>query len=1050
MKFLVVLMEVQSTVLLRSSVGEASPDKSDGYGTILGVACGSQAQEVVMTVQGDGVACYSNRSQKKLRSWIVGSSLVQFVSPAVWDSLSQKYYAALKAPTGKHTLTNWSIDNTIHLKDLPKEAVSPVHSLHPLGLSRGLQQRKSTQGPETGHGGVISVFQDASIAIFNSSLNITASMDSMKGRTVEAVSFVHLENHVHGGPLKAEGSQLWRLAVIVGDRGGPVSGKEVRKTVELYGGEASGGQDVAQEGNGKTSRLEHLGTIVLEGGGERGSILAASFSELGHLSVFWANGTWSVHKLAAWSVPEGSGLDLFSRKLGAFNVTQNSPVTPNVKSSKRRHKDTDAIPVVDFNHSAVALISIPGTAYVAAVGRVTQRDENKTETIAETMAGKRPSRETVAVAVLDTNYGCVHLFHYLLEEEERDLFADGVIGNVNACWMGEENGGLAVSSGISVVRVELKLPLLSLAGLLGAMRFTEKGEGMASQAAEASSLLLTPEESKRLSTPPSSSVPRVRLIEKWKSSEKQQVSENTLEKKELDGNGAGDSRAEMTEEEDGRMEEETATGIAGNTGITQSTNKEGERRVQKKRGKQKGKAKVHVGKEEEVSNPTVWVMRRDDLWDEGEVGVCEQRDASLVAEVNCFPDGTSVEDFTKSIQSYIRKHRTNSEGEELVNDKTENGDKGEGRESSVNGKKDEDDSESDAEVKTRENGIDRLGKKKTPKKIQKSKHESPRKLIKQAALLMSPNLVATVAMKCIQLKFWDLLLALVEESPLTAMNCPSLISEAVKSHQLRILVRVLLQWTDIPPSGLSLAVSFLLSLGNHNEDVYVKEIVTEKKIIAKAALRAASKEKRQKQENQKEETGKELAIFTGNKGTFLSSTDKVEGGKKELITERLAIVAAAAMDGFSPRELCFHSLVSVNRDESVLTKVIQELSASEVLVFVKYFRKWMEKYTGRLGVYLSYREFPTVWRYSFPIPSLQQIAVWSGLLFDCHLSQLVHLSECFEDLLKLQECVSRHSEASWQLASMGGMLSHIRRGISLGAVHERKNKMYSVELLDWS
>ena len=139
-----------------------------------------------------------------------------------------------------------------------------------------------------------------------------------------------------------------------------------------------------------------------------------------------------------------------------------------------------------------------------------------------------------------------------------------------------------------------------------------------------------------------------------------------------------------------------------------------------------------------------------------------------------------------------------------------------------------------------------------------------------------------------------------------------------------------------------------------------------------------------------------------------------------------AVAAVAAVEGFTRAELCLHSLVGVRREEAVVVEAVRQLDTQQVVALVRYLGKWMDRYANKLALNLA-----PAYKPSLPIPRLEQVVVWMGLVIDCHLARLMLLGECEKDLVEVEGSVSRFVETASLLRPILGMLGHIRANLPL-------------------
>eukprot|EP00897_Mesotaenium_endlicherianum_P009114 jgi/Mesen1/8230/ME000443S07376 len=259
-------MEISSVLLCRKSVGEDDRPESLAARCFIGCAPGHVLSEAVVTVQGEGVACYSTRTQKRTQVWPVGHGRQHLSSFAVWDALSQRYYASLSSLQGGAEVVSWPSGDSapagftlagsegVHLSQ-------PVHSLHPLQWPSSSRSKKTqplssgvaAETPES-RGGVLALAQDGTLhlcATSGAAEQVTGPGEGVAcDRSVEAVATCQLE--APAGPVRQANDagasepppsgDSWSLAVVVAERSG---GSRADATP---GGAAAGRQSAAKKG----------------------------------------------------------------------------------------------------------------------------------------------------------------------------------------------------------------------------------------------------------------------------------------------------------------------------------------------------------------------------------------------------------------------------------------------------------------------------------------------------------------------------------------------------------------------------------------------------------------------------------------------------------------------------------------------------------------------------------------------------------------------------------------------------------------------------------
>ncbi|DBA75343.1 hypothetical protein WJX77_005717 [Trebouxia sp. C0004] len=138
-----------------------------GSNSVRGIARGAKANEVLVTIQNDGVVCYSSARQEQVNSWALGSQHFKFTTTAVFASSNSSYHAVVQqnsiSSSGTQTLLSWPATSTSgSLEQLAKRRVltGSVHSLHPIPA----QPTLNTQAQEGDSSSVTVVYSDGNVA----------------------------------------------------------------------------------------------------------------------------------------------------------------------------------------------------------------------------------------------------------------------------------------------------------------------------------------------------------------------------------------------------------------------------------------------------------------------------------------------------------------------------------------------------------------------------------------------------------------------------------------------------------------------------------------------------------------------------------------------------------------------------------------------------------------------------------------------------------------------------------------------------------------------
>lgn len=315
------------------------------------------------------------------------------------------------------------------------------------------------------------------------------------------------------------------------------------------------------------------------------------------------------------------------------------------------------------------------------------------------------------------------------------------------------------------------------------------------------------------------------------------------------------------------------------------------------------------------------------------------------------------------------------------------------------------------------------------------KHKSLKFLLKK----LPPPLLEAIFSKFLEMKQWFVVCEIVEVAPISVVDFPGLISAVVEDRQIAVLDRLVQFLPDLSPSDLTVALHFIL-----DRDTAVS-----------AGLQSLQKRRQafarfQVDLLEKEEKARRGQMHLGSKSSEDYKPNNVGMAKKIWTWDsaKKALVAVAAVEGFSSFELCLHSVLLLPRDESILLSALSELEAREVLLLVKYLRKWMEKYLKAL----AWSTFPHPKWATFPIPVVSHVVTWANCLVDCHFTKLLLMEDGTAEILELHQLVGQLSKSVGRLGSLAGATGHLLKRLQLPRkARDNSTSMknnYTVEVVD--
>lgn len=138
------------------------------------------------------------------------------------------------------------------------------------------------------------------------------------------------------------------------------------------------------------------------------------------------------------------------------------------------------------------------------------------------------------------------------------------------------------------------------------------------------------------------------------------------------------------------------------------------------------------------------------------------------------------------------------------------------------------------------------------------------------------------------------------------------------------------------------------------------------------------------------------------------SVDRSLGEKRLKLAKDAAVLLVMAHDEFTTSELCLHYLLaSPNLDDVIFSACIGKLNGSEIMCFVRYLKKWLDKYQKfpqacSIPKASSTHGFKAVEM----VPSLEHVTKCFGLVIDEHFSSLVMHPEFCEEVKSIELVVN--------------------------------------------
>eukprot|EP00899_Mesostigma_viride_P006859 jgi/Mesvir1/16174/Mv08439-RA.1 len=319
-----------------------------------GATNGPTEGKAVVTVGNDGVICYDIETQTKECTWPLGARYSEIAVSAVWDSLSEKFYAIAK-PAGsgeqRQNLICWPRESkgnkrskskadvargnapaVVTLSDAPSHALRKnAFALYPVTRDvLAAPARDNDVGKTAGNskvdvpGGVVLVYDDGSVALHGLEGNELCCSDAADGATILASACAL------GNPLHAGGHAPLLVAVAyhssaAGLKHGSKSSKSKPPaaaspgqayTLDVWqfscrGASAPQGPEQGPHTWSAVHTHHFQACPPTAGGGESNPAAAPHLESLtvapGNVTLVWSNTSFSLYTLARWQPAVGKG-----------------------------------------------------------------------------------------------------------------------------------------------------------------------------------------------------------------------------------------------------------------------------------------------------------------------------------------------------------------------------------------------------------------------------------------------------------------------------------------------------------------------------------------------------------------------------------------------------------------------------------------------------------------------------------------------------------------------------------------------------------------------
>lgn len=286
-----------------------------------------------------------------------------------------------------------------------------------------------------------------------------------------------------------------------------------------------------------------------------------------------------------------------------------------------------------------------------------------------------------------------------------------------------------------------------------------------------------------------------------------------------------------------------------------------------------------------------------------------------------------------------------------------------------------------------------------------------------AAVLVSQQLLAQALSALAEAQEWALLDRLHSLAPLQSLAaCAAVVPALAAGQQYSSMRKVLLAAQDIPAEAVVKAVQQVLQAQQQQQQ---SDASDPQQAAAQQIRRAA------------EAVVQQAEAAAAAAGPSEDTAQLVAAARH----------AAAAVDGFTSRELLLHVLLSVQVDGIEAQAVLRALPAAAVVRLLRYMVKWLHKYSR------NNMSCPS----TDPLlcaPAAAQVVEWCKLLLDAQLTKLLMMPVAAPLLQQLQQLLRVEVAATSKLVALKGVTDTWASGAPLPSTAVAANSQYVLELLD--
>ncbi|PHU15463.1 hypothetical protein BC332_16668, partial [Capsicum chinense] len=250
------------------------------------------------------------------------------------------------------------------------------------------------------------------------------------------------------------------------------------------------------------------------------------------------------------------------------------------------------------------------------------------------------------------------------------------------------------------------------------------------------------------------------------------------------------------------------------------------------------------------------------------------------------------------------------------------------------------------------------------------------KMIEKLGNYMGRDVRGLVMEACVVLETWEVLGSLIVNGLVEHSGLSSLINNLIEKKQSWLVVLCVKHVIDIQTYDMMCVLKYFLSIPRDEDDGSLVNVRKEWESQAMSAIEKAM----------------DLSL----------------GPIRMEIARDASLLLMLAHDGFSVYEMCLHYLLaSRNVDEVILGACISKLSGSEIMILIRYLKKWLNKYERFPQVCPCPKApFELGLKACEWVPSLEDVVKCLGLVVDEHFLSLVLHQEFHEELKSLNEVVN--------------------------------------------